>query len=120
MTRQQAIQYAQACRYAHANGQPNPPRPDGHKPGTITKNGTIIREGTQMDKSQYTQGIADITKQVNQAGIKMSMLMDLCDKIDDYFSEAKRVSPKAAVYADLFNYVWSELQNIESTLKRIK
>lgn len=69
---------------------------------------------------QTNKGMQEIAKALSTASIKIAMLDDLCDKVADYFTEAQQDSPQAAVYGELFNYIWGELQEINSTLKRIK
>lgn len=121
MTRQQAIRYANECRYASAHGLPTPPRPDGFKPGTRTRRGIPTDNAPATPTTPIKQqGASDIVKALTTTAIKVEMLNALCDQIDDALYDVALHSPRMTAYRDLFGYLWQELQDIENTLKRIK
>ena len=58
-----------------------------------------------------------MSKSLSQLQAKLKMLNTLCNVEDDMLGNSSDPEIKAA--QDLFNYIWSELQDVETELEKL-
>ena len=97
MTRQEAGRYAAQCSHAMAHGLPKPERPD-----------------------KQTNSLQQTSKAITATATRLQLLNSQMEMLVDFLYEFSDRSPVTEPYAKIANYIWGELMEAESTLKRIK
>lgn len=99
MTRQEALAYARECRQAKKNGEPKPERPDN-----ATTAGTLL----------------DIHRALIVTQTTLNLLSGQMETVVDYLFELRERSPQAEPYAQTLDYIWGQIMELETRLKKVR